>query len=111
MLQLDTPDTYILATNRTETVGDFLTMAFKAGEIPLDFKGVGENEVGFDPITGDILVRVNPQFYRPVEVEQLTGDPTQAKNKPNWAAKTTLEELCQMMVNADIERNEKNFSF
>ena len=111
MLQLDTPDTYILATNRTETVRDFLTMAFKAAEIPLDFKGVGENEVGFDPITGDILVRVNPQFYRPVEVEQLTGDPTKAKNKLNWAAKTTLEELCQMMVNADIERNEKNFSF
>lgn len=50
--QLDTPDTYILATNRTETVRDFLTMAFKAAEIPLDFKGVGENEVGFDPITG-----------------------------------------------------------
>lgn len=111
MLQADKPDTYVLATNRTETVRDFVTMAFKAVDIELEFKGAGEQEVGVDKITGKTLVKVNPKFYRPAEVELLIGDPEKAKNELGWEPKTTLEELCKMMVEADLRRNEKGFSF
>jgi GDPmannose 4,6-dehydratase len=111
MLQAAEPDTYVLATNRTETVRDFVTMAFKAAGITLDWKGSAESETGICAKTGKTLVRVNPKFYRPAEVELLIGDPAKAKNKLGWAPKTSLEELCKMMVVADIERNRKGFSF
>lgn len=111
MLQVDTPDTYVLATNRTETVRDFVRMAFKAVDIELDFKGSDENEVAVDVKTGKTLVRVNPKFYRPAEVELLIGNPAKAKEKLGWEPKTTLEELCAMMVKADLERNHRGFSF
>jgi GDPmannose 4,6-dehydratase len=111
MLQVDTPDTYVLATNRTETVRDFVRMAFKAVDIELDFKGNDENEVAVDVKTGKTLVRVNPKFYRPAEVELLIGNPAKAKEKLGWEPKTTLEELCDMMVKADVERNQRGFSF
>ena len=70
-----------------------------------------ENEVGYDADTGKALVRVNPEFYRPAEVELLIGDPAKAKEKLGWEPKTTLEELCQMMVDEDFRRNEQGFSF
>ena len=111
MLQADEPDTYVLATNRTETVRDFASMAFKAAGCTLRFEGVDENEVGYDADTGKALVRVNPEFYRPAEVELLIGDPAKAKEKLGWEPKTTLEELCQMMVDEDFRRNEQGFSF
>jgi len=111
MLQAAEPDTYVLATNRTETVRDFVTMAFKAADITLDWKGSAESETGICAKTGKTLVRVNPKFYRPAEVELLIGDPAKAKNKLGWAPKTSLEELCKMMVVADIERNRQGFSF
>jgi len=111
MLQVDEPDTYVLATNRTETVRDFVKMAFKAVDVALEFKGSAENEVGIDVRTGKTLVRVNPKFYRPAEVELLIGNPAKAKEKLDWAPKTTLEELCQMMVEADLRRNKDGFSF
>ncbi|ACS87039.1 GDP-mannose 4,6-dehydratase [Musicola paradisiaca] len=111
MLQADTPDTYVLATNRTETVRDFVSMAFKAAGFTLKFEGSAEGEVGIDVDAGKALVRVNPKFYRPAEVELLIGNPAYAKEKLGWAPKTTLEELCQMMVTEDIRRNEAGFSF
>lgn len=111
MLQADEPDTYVLATNRTETVRDFVSMAFKAAGFTLKFEGTAENEVGIDMATGKILVRVNPKFYRPAEVELLIGNPAKATEKLGWAPKTTLEELCQMMVKEDLRRNEQGFSF
>jgi GDPmannose 4,6-dehydratase len=111
MLQADEPDTYVLATNRTETVRDFVTMAFKAAGIELRFEGEGESEIGIDSSTGKTLVKVNPKFYRPAEVELLIGNPAKAKEKLGWEPKTSLEQLCQMMVLADIERNKKGFSF
>ena len=111
MLQADTPNTYVLATNRTQTVRDFVTMAFKAVDIELEFKGSAEDEIAIDKATGKILVSVNPKFYRPCEVELLIGDPTKAKNELNWTPKCTLEELCAMMVEADLKRNERGFSF
>ena len=111
MLQADKPDTYVLATNRTETVRDFVSMAAKAAGVELAFKGTAENEVGVDTRTGKTLVRVNPKFYRPAEVELLIGDPAKAKRDLGWAPSTTLEQLCQMMVEADLRRNEAGFSF
>ncbi|WP_033570728.1 GDP-mannose 4,6-dehydratase [Dickeya undicola] len=111
MLQADKPDTFVLATNRTETVRDFVSMAFKAAGFTLKFEGSAENEIGIDTDTGKVLVRVNPKFYRPAEVELLIGNPVYAKAKLGWEPKTTLEELCQMMVTEDIRRNEAGFSF
>lgn len=111
MLQVDTPDTYVLATNRTETVRDFVEMAFKGAGIQVEFKGTAENEIAIDTDTGKTVMRINPKFYRPAEVELLIGDPSHAKSKLGWEPKTTLEELCQMMVEADLRRNKAGFSF
>lgn len=111
MLQADKPDTYVLATNRTETVRDFVTMAFKAVGIELEFSGSEENEIAVDKATGKTLVKVNPKFYRPCEVELLIGNPQKAKDILGWEPKCTLEELCAMMVKADLKRNEIGFSF
>ena len=110
MLQADEPDTFVLATNRTETVRDFVSMAAKAAGFELAFKGEAEREVAIDIKTGKTLVRVNPKFYRPAEVELLIGNPEKAKRVLGWAPRTTLEQLCQMMVEADIRRNEAGVS-
>lgn len=111
MLQAAEPDTFVLATNRTQTVRDFVRMAFKAAGITVDFKGQAENEMAVDVATGKTVMRVNPKFYRPAEVDLLIGDPTKAKAKLGWEPKTTLEKLCAMMVEADLKRNERGFSF
>jgi len=111
MLQSDTPDSFVLATNRTETVRDFVKMSFKAVNIDIEFYGKGENEIAIDKATGKTVVKVNPKFYRPAEVELLIGDPQKAKEKLDWKAKTTLEELCSMMVKEDLRRNRVGFSF
>ncbi|MEX3951318.1 GDP-mannose 4,6-dehydratase [Paraburkholderia sp. EG287B] len=111
MLQADEPDTYVLGTNRTETVRDFVRMAFKATGVDLEFKGRDENETAIDAATGKTLVRINPKFYRPAEVDLLIGNPEKAKKQLGWEPKTTLEQLCAMMVEADLRRNERGFSF
>ncbi|MEP6789840.1 MAG: GDP-mannose 4,6-dehydratase [Ramlibacter sp.] len=111
MLQADQPDTFVLATNRTETVRDFVRMAFKAGGIQLDFRGSGETETAVDVATGKTVLRINPKFYRPAEVELLIGDPGRAKAILGWEPQTTLEQLCDMMVKADLRRNQQGFSF
>jgi GDPmannose 4,6-dehydratase len=111
MLQADKPDTYVLATNRTETVRDFVTMAGKAAGFDLVWSGEAENEIAVDAKSGKTLVRVNPKFYRPAEVELLIGNPEKARKELGWEPKTTLEQLCQMMVEADIRRNQAGFSF
>ncbi len=111
MLQADKPDTYVLATNRTETVRDYVSMAAKAAGFELAWEGVAEHEIGIDTKTNKTLVRVNPKFYRPAEVELLIGSPEKAKRELGWEPKTTLEQLCQMMVEADIRRNEVGSTF
>ncbi|EIN0460519.1 GDP-mannose 4,6-dehydratase [Escherichia coli] len=111
MLQADKPDTFVLATNRTETVRDFVSMAFKAAGFTLRFEGKDENEVGIDVATGKTLVRVNPKFYRPAEVDLLIGNPARAKEILGWEPKTTLEQLCQMMVEVDLRRNQQGMTF
>jgi GDPmannose 4,6-dehydratase len=111
MLQADKPDTYVLATNRTETVRDFVSMAAKAAGFTVEWQGENEHEIGIDSATGKKLVMINPKFYRPAEVELLIGNPEKAKKELGWEPKTTLEDLCKMMVDADIRRNEAGFSF
>ena len=111
MLQVDEPDTFVLATNRTETVRDFVSMAFKAAGITVEFKGSEEAQIAIDSATGKTVMRIDPKFYRPAEVELLIGDPAKAKDKLGWEPKTTLEQLCQMMVDADLRRNQLGFSF
>ena len=111
MLQADVPDTYVLATNRTETVRDFVSMAAKAADLNLVWEGSDENEVAIDRNTGKVIVKINPKFYRPAEVDLLIGDPSKAQAELDWKPHTTLEQLCQMMVEADIRRNQAGFSF
>lgn len=111
MMQADRPETYVLATNRTETVRDFTTMAFKAAEIQIVFSGSDVDEIATDTATGKVLVRINPRFYRPSEVDLLIGNPAKAKAELAWEAKATLEELCQMMVEADLRRVAAGYRF
>jgi GDPmannose 4,6-dehydratase len=111
MLQADEPDTFVLATNRTETVRDFVRMAFKGAGIDIEFSGLGESETAIDVATGKTVMRINARFYRPAEVDLLIGDPARAKAKLGWEPTTTLEQLCRMMVEADLRRNTAGFSF
>jgi GDPmannose 4,6-dehydratase len=111
MLQADEPDTFVLATNRTETVRDFVRMAFKAADIELDFSGKDDKEIAVDAATGKTVMQVDPRFYRPAEVDLLIGDPAKAGEKLGWKPQTSLEELCRMMVQADLRRNQAGFSF
>jgi len=129
MLQAERPDTYVLATGRSESVRDFVRMAFRAVGVELEFTGEGVNETGLvaavteGPLSsalpgemrnlraGQTVVRVNPQYYRPAEVDFLLGNPEKARKELQWQAKTTLEELCRMMVEADLRRVERGVSF
>jgi GDPmannose 4,6-dehydratase len=172
MLQVNEPDSFVLATNRAETVRDFVRMAFKAAGIEVEFKGSAENEIAvvadlnappssiraLHPVpslalpkesvcapnlapksapksahksahktgsateaiyssnssklkVGQTVMRINSQFYRPAEVDFLIGNPAHAQAKLGWSPTTSLEQLCQMMVEADLRRNAIGFSF
>jgi GDPmannose 4,6-dehydratase len=111
MLQADQPDTYVLATNRTETVRDFVRMAGKAAGFDLEFRGRDVDETAVDRNTGKTVVRVNPKFHRPAEVDLLIGSAAKAKKELGWAPATTLEQLCDMMVAADLRRNRAGGSY
>lgn len=111
MLQADKPDTFVLATNQTQTVRDFVSLAFKAINTAITWEGKNENEKGIDAKTGKILIKINPKFYRPAEVDLLIGDASKANEILGWKPKTTLEELCDMMIKKDIERNINGSTF
>lgn len=104
MLQVDTPDSYVLATNVTTTVRDFVEKSFAVIGRKLRWEGEGVNEKAFDADTGTQLVGVNPQFYRPAEVELLIGDPKKAEEKLGWKPTTDIDGLVKIMVEADIKR-------
>ena len=111
MLQADEADTFVLATNRTETVRHFVDLAFRAAGFELRFEGAEQHEVGIDVKSGKTLVKVNSKFYRPAEVDLLIGNPARARAKLGWEPRTTLEELCTMMVEADLRHNKDGQSF
>ncbi|MCV0383318.1 MAG: GDP-mannose 4,6-dehydratase [Erythrobacter sp.] len=111
MLQHGVPETFVLATNRTETVRRFVELAFKEIDVTLEWSGKSENEIGVDAASGETRVKINPDFYRPAEVELLIGDPKKAQDMLGWKPKTTLEELTRLMVEADLKRNREDRSF
>ena len=111
MMQAERPETYVLATGRTETVRDFVRLAFQAAGIAIEFRGAGENEIAIDVVTGATVMRINPRFYRPAEVDLLVGSSNYAKDNLGWMPRTSLEELCAMMVDADLRRNQAGISF
>jgi GDPmannose 4,6-dehydratase len=107
MLQHDKPDVYVIATGETHSIREFVEESGKHCGYELNWEGGGETEVGKDKKTGKVIVRVNPKFYRPAEVELLIGNPEKAKNQLNWNAKVDFKSLCGMMMRSDIERAEK----
>jgi GDPmannose 4,6-dehydratase len=111
MLQAATPDTFVLATQRTETVRDFASMAFAAAGIEIAWQGQDVAETGVDTKTGRTRVQINPRFHRPAEVDLLIGDARKVKDELGWTSQTSLESLCRMMVDADLRRNEHGSSF
>jgi GDPmannose 4,6-dehydratase len=104
MLQQDTPDDYVLATGRTTTVRDFVDGAAAAFGFALEWNGDGDSASGVDTKTGRTIIAVDPLLYRPTEVALLLGDASKAKAVLGWEAKTSLEELIQMMARADYDR-------
>merc|ERR1719461_2112640 len=106
MLQQETPDDYVCATGETHMVREFVELAFKVVDIDITWEGSGIDEVGKDS-QGNILVRVDPQYFRPTEVELLIGDPTKAKKQLGWVPKTKLSQLVKEMVDSDIAELEK----
>ena len=106
MLQAEEPDTFVLATGRTVAVREFVRLACAAVGLSIEFEGEGESEIGVDRATGKAIVRVNPDFYRPAEVDLLVGDASKAMDALGWRAKTSLEDLCGLMVEADLKRQD-----
>ena len=109
MLQQDNPDTYVIATGETHTIREFAEEATKILGYKTKWEGKDENEIGIDEKSGKILVKVNPKFYRPAEVDLLLGDSSKAEKVLGWKRKVGYKELCKMMVEADIERIKKEF--
>lgn len=103
MLQQNEPNDYVLATNETHTVREFVELAFKEVGIDIEWKGKGVEEKGYDKSTGRILVDVNPKYFRPAEVELLWGDCTKAEKELNWKRKINFKGLVAMMVNSDMK--------
>jgi len=104
MLQTPEPGVYVLATGKNATVREFVTLAAKAVGIEVIWQGSGEQERGVDAASGKVIVRINPKFYRPAEVDKLVGSSAKASKELGWEPKTTLEELCRMMAEADLVR-------
>jgi GDPmannose 4,6-dehydratase len=108
MLQRDTPSDYVIATGRTHTVREFATAAFERVGLPLTWEGSGVDEKGRDP-DGRVRVAVDPVYFRPAEVDLLLGDATKAKRELGWEAKTSLDELVRIMVDADLAEARRDF--
>jgi GDPmannose 4,6-dehydratase len=106
-----TPETFVLATGKSSTVRQFVEMAFRAVGVELLWRGTGTEEEGICQKTGRPRVKVNSAFFRPAEVDHLVGDSSRAKAVLGWEARTSLADLCSIMVEADVRRNKIGFSF
>ena len=111
MLQQDEPDDYVIATNETRTVREFVTTAFSHVGISIDWSGNGVDEIGVDHETGKVLVKVNPDFFRPAEVDLLLGDPTKAETKLGWVREIPFSELVARMVKNDMDLTAKEMAY
>lgn len=110
MLQQDKPDDYVIATNETRTVREFVEVAFKAAGIEVVWEGEGVDEVGKDAATGKVIVRVNKKFFRPAEVDVLLGDPAKAEKQLGWQRDISFTELVERMVQNDLAIVEKEIA-
>ncbi|MEY5025390.1 MAG: GDP-mannose 4,6-dehydratase [Verrucomicrobiota bacterium] len=108
MLQQETPDDYVLATNEMHTVREFVALTFEHLGMPLRFEGEGEKEVGMEQATGRVVVAVDPRYYRPTEVEELLGNPAKAGAKLGWRPQTKFSELVRIMAEADWAEVSRN---
>lgn len=106
MLQQENADDYVIATGETHKVREFVELSFKHVGIQVVWSGEGVDEIGRDKTTGKIIVKINPKFYRPAEIELLLGDPTKAKKKLNWQTEISFSELVKRMVESDLEKVE-----
>ena len=103
MLQQDKPGDYVLATNETHTVREFVEAAFEELGVEIRWEGEGVNEKGYDAQTGRLLVDVNPEFYRPAEVEFLWGNAAKAETELGWKRKIDFKHLVAMMMDSDLK--------
>ncbi len=108
MLQQDKPDDFVLATGETRTVREFVEIAFRKAGIVLVWSGTGVEEKGSDKATGEVLVEVDPRYFRPTEVELLLGDATKARKVLGWRPRHTFTDLVEDMVASDIEEAKKD---
>lgn len=107
ILQHDKPEDFVIATGEMHSVREFVQLAFKHTGIEIEWSGEGLDEKGTNKATGEVIVEIDPKFFRPAEVEQLLGDPTKAKTLLNWnPTKTSFEELVRIMVEADMKKVE-----
>ncbi len=109
MIQQEKPNDYVIGTGKSYSVRDFVNFAFKEAGISLDWQGEGLDEVGINKKDGKLIVRVNPEYFRPAEVNLLNADYTRAKQELGWEPTTSFEELARGMVKADIKRAEDEF--
>ena len=107
MLQQDKPDDYVVASNETHPVREFVQKAFKTAGIDVEFSGEGVSEIGKDRTTGKVIVKVNPKFFRPAEVELLYGDPSKAEKVLGWKREISFDQLIERMVKNDLTLVEK----
>lgn len=107
MLQQEQADDYVIATNETRTVREFVELAFSHAGIEVEWKGTGVDEVGLDKATGKTIVKVNPKFFRPAEVDVLLGNPAKAEEKLGWVREISFSELVKRMVDNDMKLVEK----
>lgn len=111
MLQQDKPDDYVVATGETRTVREFVETAFAKVGMEVEFSGEGVNEIGKDKATGKVVVKVNPDFFRPAEVDILIGDPTKADTVLGWERQIKFDELVERMVKNDLELVKKEIAY
>jgi len=107
MLQQETPDDYVIATNETRTVREFVETSFEMAGISIEWKGEAIDEIGINKATGKTVVKVNPKFFRPAEVDILIGDPTKAETNLGWRREIPFRELVERMVKNDISLVER----
>jgi GDPmannose 4,6-dehydratase len=104
MVQAATPEDYVLATGRAHTVRQLIDTAAAAVDIAIDWQGEGQGTEGRDRRTGRLMVRVNPAFYRPADINLTLGNPTKVKSKLGWQAEYSFEKLIRMMIEADLAK-------
>ena len=102
ILQADTPDDFVLATGETRSVREFVELAFKEVGRSLEWRGKGVEETGIDKKSGKTLVRIDPQYFRPTEVDLLIGDASKAHQKLGWKPQTSFADLVKQMVAGDL---------